>query len=389
MTKRKNTFKALINKVHLWLGLGSGILIFIICLSGTILAFEDEITRLLQPEKFYVAEGESTLGEEQLIEILQSEEGGEVAYVIVPDKADEAYIFSLKTKPEQRHGTRYYMNPYSGEILGNASSGVKEFFGFFFRLHRWLLLDSSIGRPIVGVATLIFLVMILSGIYMWWPVKLKFLKNGFKLKTSGPWIKVNYDLHNVLGFYASVLLLVLALTGLNWSFEWYRNGASALLGAEVFARGNNVEYNEDGSKDIFTTPLSITELRAMADEKFSYDGFHRINFGKGNSPVTEVRKYKSGFFAFAAPDKVWVNRNTGDILAIDDFSEKPVGAQIAGTIHDIHLANVYGGFSKLLFFIAALIGTSLPITGTLIWYNKRKLNQQKRRGAKKKLNLFQ
>lgn len=67
------------------------------------------------------------------------------------------------------------------------------------------------------------------------------------------------------------------------------------------------------------------------------------------------------------------------------FSDKPLNEQIVSLIKPLHLGSVCGIFSKILYFIACLVATSLPVTGTLIWINKlrkkKKPRKQVRYGA--------
>ena len=91
-----------------------------------------------------------------------------------------------------------------------------------------------------------------------------------------------------------------------------------------------------------------------------------------------ITKTKTGFFAPAAGDRLVINRYTGAVEKTEIFRNKPFNERVAGSIKAIHVGNVYGTFTKLIYFIACLIATTLPITGTLIWLNKLK----KRRGRK-------
>ena len=89
-------------------------------------------------------------------------------------------------------------------------------------------------------------------------------------------------------------------------------------------------------------------------------------------------KTKTGFFAPAASDKLSINVLTGGITKVDIFTDKPFNERIAGSIKAIHVGNVYGTFTKWLYFFACLIATSLPITGTLIWINKLKKRKKRK-----------
>src|SRR5690606_32408194 len=98
--------------------------------------------------------------------------------------------------------------------------------------------------PIVGVATIIFILLSISGLVLWFPKKLRWknLKSGFKIRTDASWKRVNHDLHNTLGFYSLILIIIMCLTGLCWSFEGYRELASNVLGTKVFNRGGGPTY---------------------------------------------------------------------------------------------------------------------------------------------------
>lgn len=110
-----------------------------------------------------------------------------------------------------------FINPYTGEITGIDDG--KGFFMKMMRLHRWLLdeykRDGSFawGKTIVGYSTLVLVIIIISGLVIWYPRNKKVLKNRLKIKTKAGWFRFLYDLHVSGGFYAALLLLVLALTG--------------------------------------------------------------------------------------------------------------------------------------------------------------------------------
>jgi uncharacterized iron-regulated membrane protein len=132
---------------------------------------------------------------------------------------------SGKAKPGgDREGGRKtaFFNPYTGELVG-IFNYRESFFYTMFSLHRWLLAGDT-GKMIVGVSTLIFLFIIITGIILWWPKTNRILLQRLKLKTNTGWKRLNHDLHIVLGFYTSLFLFVFAFTGLAWSFEWFNKG---------------------------------------------------------------------------------------------------------------------------------------------------------------------
>ncbi|UAB84930.1 PepSY domain-containing protein [Zunongwangia sp. SCSIO 43204] len=368
--KKKYGLRTFINDVHLWLGLASGIILFLVCLSGTILTFEHEIKDLFA-EDFTVEAGDEKLSVEQLISALESE--GIVSSVTVPAEEGEAYEFSVKESPKQRRGSTYYVNPYTAEFSKTQESSLDGFFFSMFKLHRWLLLDSSIGRPIVGVSTIIFLILSITGIVLWFPkknIKWKTLKPGFKIKFSARWKRINHDLHNTLGFYACIFLVVMSLTGLCWSFQWYRDLGSEVMGAQIFGGrgGPRVESEAQIGED---EVISIAEVEKITAQELNYEGKTSISFPSGDKGVYSIRKYESAKLSPIIADNLIVDRD-GRVLKKEIFNDKPLNVRITSLIKPLHTGTIYGGFSKFIYFLACLIATSLPITGTFIWLNKMK-----------------
>ncbi len=457
------------NDIHLWMGIASGIIIFLVCLSGTIYTFSHEIQEMLEPEKFEVEAqpGEQPLPVEQIVAaVLDSLGGGTVQFVSIP--ADKSHSYQLNIKKDEKEegeraaagektkvkeggtespgnsaavkgaagntsegalpsaadstsnekavnkgiaavkgaaapggkpqaggpgggrrnrGTTYLVNPYTAEVLGTTDGPASEFFMSMFRLHRWLLLDIEVGRPIVGWATVIFFFIVLSGLVIWFPQKIKSWRQGLKIKFSGNWKRINHDLHNTLGFYSSFLLLVMALTGLTWSFEWYKEGFNSLLGVEGGrGRGGSPVASEVPASGEDASKLSVADYLAVADQALPYEGDYRLSLPSDPSAAVSVSKNKTGFFAPSGADRIQLDQYSGKVLEVERFSDKGLNEQIASSVKALHTGEIFGTFSKILYFISCLVATSLPVTGTIIWINKlRKKKPKKGRKAEGKV----
>lgn len=245
-------------KIHLWLSVPLGILVSVICLSGATLVFEQEITRALDPQLYRVAppEGVQPLAPSQL------------AARIREQMPDTLKLSSLQLSGDPREACMagfegaarrtLSVNPYTGEVNGWTKK-----YGFFQttrKLHRWLM-DApaakgqpSIGKGVVGVTTLLLVVILVSGLAIWVPRTRKALKQRLKVSCTNGWRRFWYDSHTVLGFYAALFLLAMALTGLTWSFGWYREAAYSLFGGGAQqtaassqpAKGNSVRPARGG-----------------------------------------------------------------------------------------------------------------------------------------------
>jgi uncharacterized iron-regulated membrane protein len=379
------------NDIHLWIGIASGLILFVVCLSGTIYTFSAEITEMTSPEKYKVtvAPGAKPLLAEEIIARVQEATQGKVTALTIP--ADETRAYQLNVKKVEKkeegktqgatakggggpgggRGTNYLVDPYTGEVKGTTEGAAATFFMTMFRLHRWLLLETEVGRPIVGWATVIFVLLIISGWVIWFPAKLKSWKQGLKIKTSANWKRVNHDLHNALGFYSSFLLMIMALTGLTWSFESYKAGFLKVLG--VPAPGATKEMPVTSTPPAATEafqPLLMADYLQVAEEILPYKGNYRITLPADSAATVSIFKNQTGFFAPAAADRLQLDQYSGQPLKTDIFADKAFNEKIAASIKPLHLGDVFGTFSKILYFITCLIATSLPVTGTMIWINK-------------------
>lgn len=417
--KTKSTWQNIrkfFNDIHLWIGLASGIIVILICLSGTLYVFNTELREMASPELYKVKSdnGAKPMPVEELIAKVKAITGGKVASVKISADPNRSYQFMvrLRDKEEGKKGSEkgenkaaeksehkgergkkpkrpsaFAVNQYTGEILGNISeskTATASFMQTMFSLHRWLLLDKiekpligelenrKLGSYISGTATILFTLGVITGMVIWFPQKIRAWKQGLKVKWSGSWKRKNHDLHNSLGFYACIFLFLMGITGPQWSFPWYREALKKTLGTY---QPEDFEAPKDPESKLTLAaikPLSITDYIQAADRVLPYKGDYSVNLPKDSTSVIAITKNQTGFFAPSAGDKLLLDQYTASVLKIEVFKDKPFNERVSGSIKALHLGDVYGMFTKIIYFFACLIATSLPITGTIIWLNKLK-----------------
>ncbi|MGL1885026.1 MAG: PepSY domain-containing protein [Reichenbachiella sp.] len=386
MKKGKNNswkkVRKFLNDIHLWLGIGAGLILFVVCFTGTVYTFHSEIEELINADIYNVSvpEGASRLPLKDLVtKVEQTVEAGKASSISIPADDEKAYAISVRKEGERR-GTNYLIDPFIGEVKGNSKTSSSEFFMVMFKLHRWLMLDIKIGRPIVGWATVIFALLTITGLVIWIPQRIKSWKQGLKIKWDSSWKRINHDLHNALGFYSAFILLIMSLTGLYWSFDWYRDGMYATLGVEKPLRGSRGgDDKQKEKKPAQVTTLSLEDYLQVANSELNYKGDTRINLPKVNNNTVSISKSKVGFFAVSGRDELILDKFTAIVKKKELFSDEPLNHQIAHSIRSIHTGEVFGTFSKIIYFISCLIATSLPVTGTIIWVNKLKKKRRKKK----------
>lgn len=398
-TKTKSNWeiiRKLFNDIHLWVGLIAGIFVFVICLSGTIYVYNTEIREFASSHLHKVTPETTKINIEQLSEIVKAESNAKITGFTIPSSQSRSYqINTRKEGDNSRGGVIYYINPYNGQILGNSKeeSKVATFMGSMFSLHRWLLLDKietpiigelpnqKLGSYISGTMTILFTIGLLTGIVIWFPRKIKRWRQGLTIKFSSNWKRINHDIHNSLSLYAFVFLLLMGITGPQWSFEWYRTGLRKALGtyeapAAPAQGGKSKDVNSKEKTENIAqagiTLLPISSYIAIVDSSFPYKGDIKITIPADNEDIISISKYKSGFFTPAAANQIKLKIQDASIQETIVFKDKPFNERVSGSIKALHVGDVYGQFSKLIYFLACLIATSLPVTGTLIWINKLK-----------------
>lgn len=398
--------------IHLYAGLISGLIVIAVCLSGTIYVYNTEIRETANSDRYFVEATGDRKSLDALKTQVENELNGEVASVSVFQDEDRTVQFGVKTEGAERPVT-YFVNPYSGEILASNAekTGAEEFMGYMFSLHRWLLLDKieepilesktnmELGRFINGVATLLFLLGVITGMFIWFPNKIKNWKQGLKIKWDGNWKRVNHDLHNTLAFYSLIFLFIMAVTGPFWSYQWYKEGwqktwdiyQAQPAGGQGGPGGNqNAPRGERGAErvekpadEVQVEPLfiSLDQVVARSNESLPYNGNLRVSLPGKPDGVVSVSKSRTGFFAKAGADQLTLDPANLEVKEAKLFSDLPVRQQIGRSVKSLHTGEIFGQFTKFIWFLACLVATSLPITGTLIWWNK---HQKKKKSKAKK-----
>ncbi|PBJ09245.1 PepSY-associated TM helix [Flavobacterium sp. ACN6] len=300
-----------------------------------------------------------------------------------------------KGKGGRRSGTfiSVYMNPYTGEILNvkTFSRGDSpDFFRWILNGHRALWLPYDIGRPIVGVAVLIFVFLLISGIVLWWPTKWikSIIDKSFKIKWDASFKRVNYDLHNVFGFYSCIFLFFIAVTGLVWSFGWWSKSLYWVTSGGTPLTENRESPKSDTTNiKTFNITTADKVLLNIRKENPQAAGIMISIPGKPADPIGAfVYKQKHTFYNM---DRYSFDQQTLKEISIKTpFSGKYIEANIPDKIrrmnYDIHVGSVLGLTGKFIAFFASLISASLPITGFIIWWGKQKFGKKKAPAAKPK-----
>ena len=395
--------KKIFRKIHLWLSVPFGLIITLVCFSGAMLVFENEANEWFRRDLYYVETvKESPLPMDKLLEKVATTLPDSVSVTGVSISSDPGRAYQVSLSKPRR--ASLYVDQYTGEVKGKSERSG--FFMFMFRMHRWLL-DSMNpgnegifwGKMIVGVSTLLLVFVLISGIVIWWPRTRKALKNSLKITATKGWRRFWYDLHVAGGMYALIFLLAMALTGLTWSFPWYRTAFYKVFGVEVQQRaaqgheqksdaqkrntklaahrekkreGNEVRKGErsrrpeNNHSDMYSVTSPFVYWQEIYDKlRRQNPEYKQISMSSGTASVSFNR-----FGNQRASDRYSFNTDNGEFTETSLYQHQDKSGKIRGWIYSVHVGNWGGMFTRILTFIAALLGAALPLTGYYLWIKR-------------------
>lgn len=369
------SFKKAIRKTHLWVGLASGLILSVIGITGSLYVFEPELAAFFERD-LYKLQGKEVLFKDDLriAAYIENKLNGNIESIQWPKRGRETYVFKLF---EDKYW--YYLDQSTGKITKGGEALGNSVFGFILDLHTTLTIG-DFGRIITGIATLLFTIMMLTtGLYLWYPNNKKRKKSSFKIKWNASSKRLNYDLHNVTGFYFFVPLFLIGLTG---SAFYFKDEAQWVV--------NKITFSKPAKNSFWTKnnqTLKLTETKEFIDIQTALKEMDKYypNMYKRNMWMTTK---KDGNLSFAYQNNINVysggstviflkaNPYTGKIVSELNPKKLPLGSAIVAEWQlPIHFGEFGGLLTRILWFVAGFLPALLTYTGSKIWwgrYNKRK-----------------
>ncbi|MFD2720763.1 PepSY-associated TM helix domain-containing protein [Hymenobacter monticola] len=416
MTPLKYAFRT----VHLWLGLASGLVIVWVCLTGCVLAFEKELEQAWHSERYFVAPASTPrLSLAQVAKAVQAYKPKakigsfkvyadptrtvEVSLAGAPEgsKGSRPNNAAAEQKGQERAsrpaagegpekgpgkggkggkggeggGPRVFVNPYTGAVTGELNPR-DNFFKTVEMLHRGLV-AGKVGKLVMGISATTFLFILATGIVLWWPTARKALSTRLKVKWGSSWKRLNHDFHIVLGFYASVFLFVIALTGVGMSFDWVGEGINKLTHSPL----KRPEAPESAAPvaGAAAPAFAPDAVLALARQQAPDAEFYAVQLPKDPKGSIRVAVLRPGAITENATDEVYLDQYSGQVISVQTYAQRPVGQRIRGLFKPVHTGAIFGWPTKALALVMTLLGATFPVTGTIMWLNRRRKQQRKPR----------
>ncbi len=385
-------FRKIIFWCHLSAGVTAALVIFVMSVTGALLAFEPQIVRYAERDMRTVQPPGAEavrLGPQALFaKALEARPEAKPTGLTLQADRTAAASFALG-----REGM-LYVNPYTGEVLGEGAKGFRNFFRVVTDWHRWLGMSGegrALGRAVTGACNAAFLLLAITGIYIWWPKQLswRFLKpvTFFKWRHNTARAR-DFNWHNTIGFWSSSILILLTITGLVISYQWANNLVYRLTGnqppapqAPQAAGPNAQARNEQEPRNLI--PANLDQLWTRAEQQVAVWKSITLRLpARSGAPVSFSIDEGTSWNPIAR-SQLTFDPKTPDAVKWEPYAGLNAGRQLRSWVRSTHTGESGGLVGQILACLASLGGAMLVWTGlSLSWQRFRAwLVRRKLKGA--------
>ncbi len=283
-----------------------------------------------------------------------------------------------KPKDAGRSNLTAFVNPYTGQIVEQFNRR-QTFLYSVEMFHRFLLGGkNSIGDWVISISTLFFLVILITGVILWWPKTKAIMKQRLKIKWDGSGKRLTHDLHIVTGFYTSIFLIIISASGLVMTFKWANNALFFLTNSKVVAK-EDVKSPFSVYQPGVITISPETAVSALSDKITNAENY-TIRYPLDTAGVYTFNVLKKGSIELAT-DVYYIDQYSGKVAGSVLYADKSLGQRIRGLIKPIHTGSIYGWPTQILAFFITLVSLIFPVTGVMMWLNRIRKKKPVRRVA--------
>jgi len=197
-------------QIHLWAGLGLGLYLVVLSLSGSALVYRNELDRFFATPRPRFDANAARLNQAQLRAAATSAYPGWAITHIGDRVSRRNPTIEIRLERADEKKQRLF-NPYTGKDLGDSITKGEFFVLWLVRLHDELLFDRA-GRYWNGVGSAIMTVLVITGLVVWWPGVNRW-RRSLIIKTASGWRRFNWDLHSAIGFWLFLFMLMWGVSG--------------------------------------------------------------------------------------------------------------------------------------------------------------------------------
>lgn len=371
-------------KLHLYLGLWFGLLFVLLGLTGTAIAWRDEIDTALNPD-LLVASGPApfpatpAMAQAAADRLLGDPAYGKPNLLMLPAHADGVFTawYPLKGPDAGLGRSRQVMiDPATLQIKGERDWGVpglsrRALMPTLFHLHRYLLAGET-GKTITGVAGMVLLFTVIFGIVLWWPkLKARAWLQAVRITHGGSWPRFNYSLHRAGGIFAAPVLAIIAFSG------WYLNlpkWVTPIVASVMTVTPPGKPVSAPHAPD--AKPLGVAEVVRVAQAEYPGALVTRVGFPRKAGDAYEVRlRQADEVRQDSGATRLWLDAFTGRRLGVRDPKDAPSGDTFLNWMFPLHTGEAFGVPGRAFITAFGLTPLIFAVTGVLIWWKRRRGHQ--------------
>ena len=358
------TLRNAVFQVHWLLGITAGLVLALVGLTGGILSFEDELLRALNPGVLSVEARDGALPPSGLVARVREQRADPVASLQLSSDPSDVAVVGFAPKPGERRGERRQLDPYTGALLPEPR--YQGFFRTTMQLHRWLAAD-DVGKQVVAASTVALVFFCLSGLYLRWPRRWGSLRTWLALDWRQKGRNFLWHLHSVVGTWVLLGYLVMALTGLWWSYGWYREAvndwaASGTVEVQAFDapadRGAPPPFDVDAAWRAFQA-----QAPAWSEATLSFPG--------PDDSAIEVRYLDASPAHERARNTLALDRWTLAPASHDRYDDGTWRQKVGASMFALHRGSFFGLPGTVLFMLASLAMPLFAVTGWMLYLDRR------------------
>lgn len=399
-------FKKTFFQIHWFLGITAGLVLSIMGVTGAIYSYEQQILKWINTDSYTVqAQSGPKLSPAELYQHFKQQNPEIQINSVSLDASPTGSSTVNIAKEGARRGYNMMVNPYTAEVLPEIKG--REFFQFIQQLHRYLTMG-PVGKQITGACALMLIFFVLSGLYLRWP-KRHSVKQWLAVKPQLKGRNFIWDLHAVVGTWVVIFYLILACTGLYWSYDWWRNGMFKVLGVErpqpemqqgQGGRGGEEqgrragESRGEGAGERVPRSEGQRENRGEGRERGvddtllltalnkSWAGFQNKFNDKYSTVTFNIPKKADGELKLSFTDvevqherarnNATYNYQDAAFTSVEMYEDKKLNEKIMSSMLPVHRGSFFGPIYQFFAMVASLLMPLFFVTGWMLYLKRRK-----------------
>lgn len=372
----RSAVKRLWLRLHVFMGMGFGLLFVFAGLTGSLLVFHRAIDAWLNPALLMRAESKEARSLDEVLASLRA---------AVPDLPAPAYLDLPRTNTDVLHvwyrlrGDRdsverkveVWLDPGTGEVLGRRQYGTS-FTSVVYGLHReWLA--GNVGETMVGIVGAMLVVSIITGAYLWWPQRGPSGKAPTAART-GSALQRQYAWHKSVGISSATVLILIACSGIFIEFHEWLTPAIRLLSPVAEA-----EPAVSSRIPLNAAPIAVEQAMGIARQRFPDAEATYLMFPQGPAGAYGVgMRRPDDVLKTGGSSGVWIDQYNGDVLAVQDWRQFTAGETFVAWMFPLHNGEAFGLAGRLVVFLSGLVPLVLYVTALRMWWLKRRAKSRRR-----------